>query len=114
VAYFRIAPVHEPASEGVTIAVAMLIHLTGRAVPAKIDVDRWVQEIDDKILRVFNAEAAPVGIAIRATERAGKRIADSLILDAAIACPAQLERSQAERPVRTVAEFGTPKGDIAN
>ncbi|MBI3049073.1 MAG: hypothetical protein HYY76_12270 [Acidobacteria bacterium] len=100
--------------EGVTVAVAMLVRLQVR-MPGKIDVERRVQEIDDKILEVFGAdETAPVGIAIRATERSGKQIAANLILDAAVDCPAQFERSKEERPRRTIADFDTPRGGITN
>ncbi|MBI2358755.1 MAG: hypothetical protein HYV04_07580 [Deltaproteobacteria bacterium] len=101
--------------EGVTVAVAVLVRLEDFRMPGKIDVERWVQQIDDKILPVFGAdETAPVVIAIRATERSGKQIAANLILDAAVDCPAQFERSKEERPRRTIADYDAPRGDISN
>jgi hypothetical protein len=64
---------------------------------------------------VFGAdERTPVGIAIRATERTDKQATANLILDAAVDCPAQFERSQDQRPVQTIAEFDTPRGGITN
>jgi hypothetical protein len=84
-------------------------------IPSTIDVERWVQEIDRRILPVFSTdENTPVGIAIRATERTDKRTSANLLLDAAVDCPAQFERSQDERPVRTIADFDIPRGGIRN
>jgi hypothetical protein len=115
---FRKAPVYEEHRQdrfGVTIAVAILVRLEGESIPHKLEVERWVHEIDASIVQIFGAdEHTPVGIAIRATERSGKIVAANLILDAAVSCPAQFERSQDERPTRTIADFDTPRGGITN
>jgi len=109
-----VAPYHQKDGFGVTIAVALVLRLTG-PIPPKIDVERWVQKIDDRILEVFGADAnTPVGIAIRATERTDRQATANLILDAAVGCPAQFERSQDERPTRTLANYETPRGGITN
>jgi hypothetical protein len=115
VAYHAIvAPYHQKDGFGVTIAVAIVLRLDGR-IPPKIDVERWVQEIDNVILPLFGAdENTPVGIAIRATERTDKQATANLILDAAVDCPAQFERSQDERPTCTIANYDTPGGGITN
>src|SRR5258705_4226658 len=97
-----VAPYHQKDGFGVTIAVAIVLRLDG-PIPPEIDIKGWVQGIDDKILEVFGAdENSPVGVAIRATERTDKRATANLILDAAVDCPAQFERSQDERPTRTI------------
>ena len=99
---------------GVTIAVAVLVKIQGPT-PTPSDVERWVKEIDAAIQPLFHVDAdTPVGIGIRVTERSGKRIAENLILDAAVDCPASFRRAEAEKPTRTVAHFGKPQGDITN
>jgi hypothetical protein len=42
------------------------------------------------------------------------RIPGNLALHAALACPDHFERSQRERPARTVAEFDIPYGGVTN
>jgi len=96
----------------VTVAVAILLRIEG-PIPHRIEVERWVREIDVAIGPMLGAgESSPVGITIRFTERNDKRIAANLILDAAVACPSYFERSEVER--RTVAHFDAPPGAIAN
>jgi hypothetical protein len=105
-----VAPYHQKDGFAITIAVALLIRIDGRT-PFAIEIERWVQEIDDRILEVFGAdENTPVGVAIRATERTDRQATANLILDAAVGCPAQFERSQDERPTCTIANFDTPSG----
>jgi hypothetical protein len=78
-------------------------------------VERCVQQIDATLLPLLGAdENTPVGITIRFSERSGKRIAENLILDAAVDCPRHLERAKDEKPPRTVAHFTAPPGDIIN
>lgn len=109
-----VAPQHQAEGFGLTIAVAIVLRLHG-PIPPKIEVDHWVHELEKNIVPVFGIdENTPVGIAVRATERTDKQATASLILDAAVACPAQFERSKEERPIRTIADFDAPKGSITN
>ena len=108
------APYYVEDQSGVTIAVAVLVRIQCPT-PAASDVERWVKEIDAAIQPVFHVEAdTPVGIAIRVTERSGKRIAEDLILDAAVDCPAFFRRAEEEKPTRTVAHVDKPQGGITN
>jgi hypothetical protein len=110
----RAAQVLEVDQYGFTIAVALLLRIEGQ-IPQLIDVERWVKEIDAAIIPLLGADAnTPVGVAIRVSERSGKRIAEDLVLTAAVACPAQFERSRDERPTRTIANFDAPRGGITN
>ena len=112
-AYLR-APYYVEDRFGVTIAVALVLRIEGR-LPHKIDVERWVHEIDALIVPLFDADPeTPVGIAIRVSERDGKRIAEDLILDAAVACPTYFERARDEREIRTIAHFDAPRGRVTN
>lgn len=106
----RRTPVYEEDRCGVTIAVAVLLRIEGPR-PAPIDIERWVREIDATLLPLFGADSGTsVGITIRASERSGARVAEDLILNAAVACPTYFRRSQDERPTCTVAHFGAPPG----
>jgi hypothetical protein len=108
------APYRVEDRAGVTVAIAMLVTIPG-PMPTDIDIERWVKRIDKAILRTVEADAtSAVGVTIRVTERAGKRIADSLILDAAVDCPTRFRRAQEERPTRTVAHVRKPQGDVTN
>lgn len=57
---------------------------------------------------------SPVGVAIWVSERADNRIAQDLILNAAVAWPTYFKRAQHERPTRTVVHVAAPSGKIAN
>lgn len=105
---------HQEGRSGVTVAVAILLRLKGPMRDA-VDVDRWTHEIDATLLPLLGANvASPMGIAISASERTARGIAEQLILDAAVACPARFGESQDARPVCTVADFSAPSGGITN
>lgn len=111
-AYGVIAPYYQEDPAGVTIAVAVLVRLEGPMVHES-EIERWVHELDAALLLIFGGdENTPIGITIRATERTGKGIAEALMLNAAVACPAQLQRSTEEEPRRTIATFAKPEGGI--
>jgi hypothetical protein len=113
-ASFRRAPVYEEDRCGVTIAVAVLLRIEGPR-PGPIDIGRWVHEIDATLLPLLGAKAETcVGITIRASERSGARVAEDLILNAAVACPTYFKRAQDETPTRTVAHFARPQGGVTN
>jgi hypothetical protein len=112
--YFVTVPYWEESRTVLTVAVAVLVRLDAQT-PTTTDVEAWVRQIDEAMIRVFNGdETTPIGVAIRASTRDEKRVPANLILHAALACPDHFERSQRERPVRTVAEFDVPPGDITN
>jgi len=107
------APQRQDDEAGVTIAIAIVLRV--RSLPSTIQVERWIDQIDEAVLPVFDAdETTPMGVAIRATERTDKQTTASLVLDSAVDCARHFERSKDERPVRTIAEFAVKAGRVAN
>jgi hypothetical protein len=112
--YFVTVPYREESRTVLAVAVAVLVRLDADT-PTTTDVERWVRQIDDAMIRVFNGdERTPIGVAISASTRDEKQAPGNLILHAALACPDHFERSQRELPVRTVAEFDASRGGITN
>jgi hypothetical protein len=107
-------PYHQESRIALTVAIAVLVRLDPD-MPDTTDVEEWVRQIDDAIIRVFNGDAkTPIGVAISASLGDERQIPAHLVLHAALACPDHFERSQRQRPVRTVAEFDVPRGGITN
>ena len=112
--YFVTVPYREESRTALTVAVAVLVRLDAHT-PTTTDVEAWVRQIDDALIRLFNGdETTPIGVAISASMRDEKQVPANLVLHAALACPDHFERSQRERPIRTVAEFDAPSGNITN
>src|SRR6478672_2472189 len=108
------AAYHVEDRTGVTIAVAVLLRIQG-PMPSRLDMERWVEELDAAIQPIFHVETeTPVGITVRVTERSGKRLAEDLVLDAAVDCPTYFRRAEEECPTRTVAHLDKPSGGIVN
>jgi hypothetical protein len=103
------APYYIEDRSGTTVAVAVLVRIDRPM--HHIDIQKIARDLDAAVVSSVGAdENTAIGVVVRVSDRGGKKITGNLVLDAAVACPAEFERSQNARPRRSVIRCSKSKG----